>query len=87
MRLIYLIAPFVLSKLSLWKQDSKDIGICPLSNTFIGFVPFWSEGCRATRHCVKGNQTEALVSVHLAFVRAMQRISKVWGKVQQMQPL
>ena len=58
MRHIYLIAPFLdcPSKMSLWKQDSKDIGICP---PFISFKYFhWSctilvRRLPATRHCVK----------------------------------
>ena len=68
MRPIYLIAPFLdcPSKMSLWKQDSKDIGICP---PFISFKYFhWSctilvRRLPATRHCVKREPTQALVSV------------------------
>ena len=68
MRPICLIAPSptFLSRLSLRKQDSKDIRICPpfiLPNTFIGSVPFWSEGWLVQDIVWKGKQTCALVSV------------------------
>ena len=70
MRPIYLI-PSPLHQLSWVKCHSENkiqkisefVLLFILSNTFIGFVQFWSEGCPLQDIVWKGNQTLALVSV------------------------
>ena len=70
MRPIYLI-PRPLHQLSWVKCHSENkiqkisefVLLFILSNTFIGFVQFWSEGCPLQDIVWKGNQTLALVSV------------------------
>ena len=66
MRPICLIAPSptVLSRLSLWKQDSKDIRICPpfISSKYFHWVrTILVRRLAGTRHCVK-READACIS-------------------------